>query len=91
MVSLKELVKKGTSVSEKEKEEFVALTTKLIDLMVDFSILTLRTFRKMKSSELTVDQVEDVINFDLQFRIQQIQDPEFLDIVRKRVTRLYKD
>ena len=85
MVQLKELTKKDALVSEGDKEEFVALTKRLMDVMVDFSILTLRTFGRKKSSELTRGQIEDIINFDLQFRIQQIQDPEFMDIVRERI------
>ena len=85
MVLLKELTKKDALVSEGDKEEFVVLTKRLMDVMVDFSILTLRTFSRKKSSELTRGQIEDIINFDLQFRIQQIQDPEFMDIVRERV------
>ena len=85
VVLLKELTKKDALVSEGDKEEFVALTKRLMDVMVDFSILTLMTFSRKKSSELTGGQIEDIINFDLQFRIQQIQDPEFMDIVRERV------
>ena len=78
-------MKKSASVSERDREEFVALTKRLMDVMVDFSILTLRTLSRKKSTELTEGQIEDIINFDLQFRIQQIQDPEFLDIVRERI------
>ena len=38
---------------------------------------------------LNTSQIEETVNFDLQFRIQQIQDPELLDIVRERVISEY--
>ena len=91
VVLLKELTKKDALVSEGDKEEFVVLTKRLMDIMVDFSILTLKTFGRKKSTELTHGQIEDIINFDLQFRIQQIQDPEFMDIVRERVLEHFSD
>ena len=36
-------------------------------------------------------QIEETVNFDLQFRIQQIQDPELLDITRERTILKFLD
>lgn len=80
------MLKKDIPVSDSDREEFTTLTLRLMDVMVDFSLLTLKAFQRKKKSELTRSQIEDVINFDLQFRIQQIQDPEFMDIIRERVS-----
>lgn len=80
------MLKKDIPVSDSDREEFTTLTMRLMDVMVDFSLLTLKAFQRKKKSELTRSQIEDVINFDLQFRIQQIQDPEFMDIIRERVS-----
>jgi hypothetical protein len=88
---LKELIRKDFIVSEHEKDEFVALTKRLIDVMTEFSLLTLRAFIRRKQSPLSETQIDDIINFDLQFRIQQIQDPEFLDIIRERVVDQFSD
>ena len=52
--------------------------------MVEFSLLTLRTVQNKKQSTLTPKQIEETIDFDLQFRLQQINDPELLDIVREK-------
>lgn len=81
---MNEILKEGLHVSETEREKFVELTNKLIDIMVDFSLLTLKTVSNIKQTSLNNQQIEDVINFDLQFQIQQINDPELLDMVRER-------
>lgn len=70
--------------SKSELKEFTDLTSRLIDLMVEFTLLTLRTVGKKKRAPLNITQIEETVNFDLQFRIQQIQDPELLDVVRER-------
>ena len=57
--------------------------------MVEFTLLTLRTIGKKKETPLNTSQIEETVNFDLQFRIQQIQDPKLLDIVRERVISEY--
>ena len=72
-----------------ELKEFTDLTNRLIDLMVEFTLLTLRTVSKKKEAPLNTSQIEETVNFDLQFRIQQIQDPELLDVVRERVISEY--
>ena len=35
--------------------------------------------------QLKPNQIEEIINFDLQFRLQQINDPELLDILREKI------
>ena len=72
-----------------ELDEFTDLTYKLIDLMVEFSLHTLRTVAKKRGAPLSKKQVEEAVNFDIQFRLQQIQDPELLDIVRDQAVSLY--
>ncbi len=82
--------KKAKPVEQTATElgEFTDLTNKLIENMVDFTLLTLRSIRDKKGAPLNITQIEETVNFDLQFRIQQIQDPELLDIVRERA--IYK-
>ena len=79
---------KPAEKSGTEWEEFTDVTNKLIENMVDFALLTLRSIRDKKGAPLNMTQIEETVNFDLQFRIQQIQDPELLDIVRERA--IYK-
>ena len=81
---IKKIFRNDVQPSAPELTEFTALTNRLIDLMVEFTLLTLRTVRSKKETPLNGTQIEDTVNFDLQFRIQQIQDPELLDIVRER-------
>jgi len=72
-----------------ELKEFTDLTSRLIDIMGEFALLTLRTISNKKGAPLNITQIEETVDFDLQFRIQQIQDPEILDIVRERVISEY--
>ncbi len=74
---------KGYSTTDTEREEFAMLTKKLIDTMVEFSLLTLRAIQNKIQAPLNQKQIEEAIDFDLQFRIQQINDPELLDIIRE--------
>lgn len=80
---MKETIK-SYSTTDAERNEFTALTKRLIDIMVDFSLLTLRTVQNKKQTTLAPKQIEETIDFDLQFRLQQINDPELLEIVRER-------
>ncbi len=57
--------------------------------MVEFTLLTLSTVSKKRGAPLNISQIEETVNVDLQFRIQQIQDPELLDIVRERIISEY--
>jgi hypothetical protein len=86
-----ERFKKNTKLVEQSAPklgEFTDLTNNLIETMVEFTLLTLRSVTKKKGAPLNMTQIEETVNFDLQFRIQQIQDPELLDIVRERA--IYK-
>ena len=75
---------KPAEQSATELEEFTDLSNKLIESMVDLALLTLRSIRDKKGAPLNMTQIEETVNFDLQFRMQQIQDPELLDIVREQ-------
>ena len=74
-----------------DREEFVKLTRRMVEVMVDFCLLTLRTVSKRKQTSLNSDEIDKIIDFDLSFRIQQIQDSEIIDIVRERATSKFKD
>lgn len=90
MVNLKDIIK-GFSAEDTEREEFTALTEELIDIMIDFSLLTLRAVQKKKQTPLTPKQIKEIIDFDIQFRLQQINDPELLDIVRERANEEFQE
>lgn len=75
---------RGTSATDTLQKKFSELTNSLIDVMVEFSLLTLQTIQKKKGSPLTTTQIEDTINFDLQFRLLQINDPDLLDLIREK-------
>ncbi|MFP3951702.1 MAG: hypothetical protein ACLFVP_06165 [Candidatus Bathyarchaeia archaeon] len=70
--------------SNVDRHEYVGLTMKLIGVLVELCLLTLELLRKKKGSPLSVREIEDVVNFDLQFRIQQIHDPELMEIIREK-------
>jgi len=87
---IKKILGNEVEPTQPELTEFTDLTDKLVDVMVEFALLTLRTIsRKKKGAPLSIDQIEETVNFDLQFRMQQIQDPELLDIVRERAISEY--
>ena len=70
-------------------KEFTDLTHDLIELMVEFTLYSLRTIVKKRGEPMTESQIEEAVNFDIQFRLQQIQDPELLDIVRDQAISRY--
>ena len=80
--SFKDILNERLLSSDEDLDNFSKITEQLIDVMVEYSFLTLNAFSRKKGSKLTDSQIEDVINFNLQFILQQIQDPEFLDIIR---------
>jgi hypothetical protein len=69
----------------RDREEFIILTNKLVDVLVDFCFLTLRALCKKKQAPLNFSQIEEAINFDFQFRIQQLMDPGLLEIIKEQV------
>jgi hypothetical protein len=74
-----------------ERKEFVEFTRRFIDLIVDYCMFTLDVFCRKKGSRLNESQAEDVVNFNLNFILQQIQDPEFLSIVREEAISRYEE
>jgi hypothetical protein len=75
--------------SQVDLKEFTDLTHELIELMVEFTLYSLRTIAKKRGATMTESQIEEAVNFDIQFRLQQIQDPELLDIVRDQAVSRY--
>ena len=75
--------------SQVDLKEFTDLTHELIELMVEFTLYSLRTIATRRGATMTESQIEEAVNFDIQFRLQQIQDPELLDIVRDQAVSRY--
>lgn len=75
--------------SRAEHKQFLDLTEHLLDAMTDFCLLTLKILSEKKEEPLDARQIDDIISFDLQFRLHQIQNPEFLDIIRSRAKSRY--
>ena len=86
---IKKILGNEVEPTKPELTEFTDLTDRLVDVMVEFTLLTLRTISKKKGASLSIDQIEETVNFDLQFRMQQIHDPELLDIVREKAISEY--
>jgi len=86
---IKKIFEDDQSPSKVDLEVFTELTYNLIDLMVEFSLYSLRAIAKKKGTPLNQSQIEEAVNFDIQFRLQQIQDPELLDIVRDQAISRY--
>jgi len=86
---LVDVYKREVLHSNVDRHEYVGLTMKLIAVMVDFCLLTLELLHKKKGSPLSLTEIEDVVNFDLQFRIQQIHDPELMEIIREKAIMKY--
>ena len=87
----KDVLNESLQSSDEALDIFSKITERLIDVMVDYSVLTLNAFSRKKGSKLTDSQIRDAINFNLQFILQQVQDPEFLDIIRDETTLKYSE
>ena len=86
---IKKIIEDDQKGSKVDLKEFTELTHNLIELMTEFALCSLRNVVKKMGSPLTENQIEEVVNFDIQFRLQQIQDPELLDIVRDQAISRY--
>ena len=73
-----------------ERKEFIKFTKRFVNLMVDYSLFVLDVFNRKKGLKLNEAQIEDIVNFNLNFILQQIQDPEFLSIVREETISRYE-
>jgi hypothetical protein len=89
--NFKDVLNESLQSSDEALDIFSKITERLIDVMVDYSVLTLNAFSRKKGSKLTDSQIKDAINFNLQFILQQVQDPEFLDIIRDETTLKYSE
>ena len=72
-----------------EREVFITLTNRLLDVLTDFTNLTIRILSKKNGAALSVGQFEEIINQDLVFRVQQIQDQDTYEIIRERIYSEY--
>ena len=86
---IKKIIGDTQQPSQVDLKEFTDMTYELIELMVEFTLYSLRTITKKRGAPMTESQIEEASNFDIQFRLQQIQDPEFLDIVRDQAISRY--
>lgn len=86
---IKKIIGDTQQPSQVDLKEFTDMTYELIELMVEFTLYSLRTITKKRGAPMTESQIEEAANFDIQFRLQQIQDPELLDIVRGQAISRY--
>lgn len=76
---------------DEERKEFVKLTQRMVDVIVDFCLLTLRAIGRKKQTPLNSDEIDKIIEFHLQFTIQQLQDPELLDIIKEKAFSKFEE
>jgi hypothetical protein len=74
---------KGDFEDPEYKTNFIKLTKKMADVMSDFCVNALNVFSKQKGAPLYPLQIDQVIDFEIQSIIQQFEDPEMLEMVRK--------
>ena len=86
---IKKIIGDSQQPSQVDLKKFTDLTYELIELMVEFTLYSLRTITEKRAAPMTESQIEEAVNFDIQFRLQQIQDPELLDIVRDHAISRY--
>ena len=68
---------------EKYKKKFMELTKNMANIMSDFCLNALTSFSRVKGAPLNPLQIDQTIDFEIQSVIQQFNDPEILEIVRK--------
>ena len=83
--------KRMKKTMEEGKEEFIELTMRLNDLMVDFCVRALKTFEAGKGEPLNPLQVNRVTLYELGAVRKQISDPEFIDLVVKKAELKYAE
>lgn len=76
---------------EEGKEEFLELSIKLNDIIVDFCVRALRTFEAGSGEPLNPVQVKQVITKEVKYVLEQISDPEFIDIIVRKAEIKYAE
>ncbi|MEJ2241428.1 MAG: hypothetical protein P8Y18_04725 [Candidatus Bathyarchaeota archaeon] len=74
---------------EKSKEEFLILTTGLMDSVVKFCVRALKTFEAGKGEELNHNQINEVATKEVYQIINQISNPEFINLAAKKAENIY--
>jgi len=84
----KERLKKAM---EEGKEEFIELTVKLNDLIVDFCMRALKVAEASKGEPLNPVQVEQMISYEIGAVLNQVSDPQFMDLVIRKAQLKYAE
>lgn len=74
---------------EEGKEEFIELSIKLHNLLVDFGVRALKTFQAGRGEPLNRLQVNQVVVREVEQVVKQISDPEFIELVVKKAEMKY--
>ena len=81
--------KRMEKAMEESKEELFELTKKLNDIIVDFCVRALKTFEAGRGKPLNPLQVNQVITKEVRHVLDQISDPEFIDIIVRKAEMKY--
>lgn len=84
----KERLKKAM---EEGKEEFIELTIKLNDLIVDFCMRALKSAETSKGEPLNPIQVEQMISYEIGAVLEQISDPHFMNLIIEKAKLKYAE
>ena len=67
------------------KEEFAKLQLRLLDLMVDFGLLAVKTFQAAKGEPLNVLEINQVVTHEFEVVKAILSQPNEIDIVAQKV------
>lgn len=83
--------KRMDDAMKESEEEFVELTKRLIDIMVDFCVRALKTFEAGRGEALNPLQVDQVIMNEVKHVLNQISDPNYIGIIARKAEIKYTE
>jgi hypothetical protein len=69
------------------EEEYIRLTTKLYGLMLEFSLLAVKTFQEAKKEPLNILEINQIVTHEFDLTKAILSKPELIDIVSKQVEK----
>ena len=78
-----------TKEMEKSKEEFFDLTKQLMDVTVKFCVRALKSFEAGKGEVLNKVQINQISTKEVSAIIEQLSDPQFVDLATKKAEMSY--
>ena len=74
--------------SENTKEEYLKLQEKLVDLMVDFGVLSIKTFEIAKGEPLNILQIDQTVYHEIELVKANLSRTDCAELIAMKVEKI---